>query len=626
MPGLAVNNRNNYAQDLQISSRGYGARAAFGVRGLRLYSDGIPATAPDGQGQVAHFNLASAERIEVLRGPYSALYGNSSGGVIAVFSRKPDDANVWGGVEFGQFGLRQQRVGAEDRMGEHWGAAAQVTHFDIDGFRPHSSAERRLTSTRFDYENGADHVILQAGDLDQRADDPLGLTREQFDSDPRQTAPQASQFDTRKTVRQTQTGLSWQRQLGDGLFRELAFSPYAGQRSVMQWLAIPVAVQGNPAHSGGVVDFERAYYGADLRLRMRQGALELIAGLNYEAQDEDREGYENFRGTQLGVKGALRRDERSEVAGFDQYLQTEWRFAPRWRASLGLRHGQTEFDSADRYLANGDDSGSVDYEFWNPAAGLVYAATEHWSLYASAARGYETPTFNELAYRADGTQGLNLKLDAQTSRQFEVGAKLGRQGLRLDTALFLADTQKELVAVSNAGGRSSFANAGDTRRYGAELWLDWQPLPQWHAQAALTWLDASYRDAFLTCAGVPCTTPSLAIPEGNRIPGVPGRSAYAELEWTPDGRLGFAVEGRAVSDVAVNDANSDRASGYALLALRAQHRVERGSWSLRTLARIDNLLDHDHAGSVIVNESNRRFLETGAPRSWLLGTTLRYAF
>lgn len=626
VPGIAVNNRNNYAQDLQMSSRGFGARAAFGVRGLRLYSDGIPASAPDGQGQVAHFDLAAAERVEVLRGPFSALYGNSSGGVVALFSREPQDDALWGGVDFGRFGLRQQRVGGEARIGEALGLAAQTAHFEIDGFRAQSHAERQLTSARLAWTGAADRLIVQASDLDQQADDPLGLTREQFNADPYQTAPQARDFDTRKSVRQQQAGLAWQHRLGDGLLRELSFTPYVGQREVTQWLAIPVGTQNNPSHSGGVVDFERAFYGADLRLHLQHGELSLIAGLTHEAQDEDRRGYENFRGETLGVTGTLRRDERNELSSFDQYLQAEWAFAPRWTASLGLRHGETDFDSRDRYLGNGDDSGTVDYEYWNPVAGLVYALTPQWNLYASAARGYETPTFNELAYRADGTQGLSLALDAQTSRQFELGAKWRRTGLRLDAAVFLADTQDELVAISNAGGRSAFGNAGDTRRYGAELGLNWQLHPQWALLTALSWLDASYRDAFLTCAGVPCTTPTQLVPNGKRLPGVAEQSAYAELEWQPRDGLGFAVEGRAVSDLAVNDANSDAAGAHALLALRAQYRVTRGAWSLRTLARIDNLLDREYAGSVIVNESNRRYFEPGAPRSWLLGVNVQRGF
>lgn len=626
VPGLAVRNRHNYAQDLQINSRGFGARSAFGVRGLRLYVDGIPATAPDGQGQVSHFDLASAERIEVLRGPFSALYGNSSGGVIALYTRRPQETAAWGGVDFGSDGLRQQRVGGEAVLDTHWTGLAQYTNFEIDGFRPQSAADRKLGSVRLGYAGGRDEIIFSASDLDQDAEDPLGLTRAQFEADPESTTPQAEQFNTRKKVRQTQGGVTWRRQLEMGVLRQLQMTVYGGQREIQQWLAIPPGPQTPASHSGGVIDLDRAYDGVEARLDFGTGPWRLIAGVAVDRQDEQRRGFENFQGTapnqQLGVTGRLRRDERNDVRGFDQYLQGEWRFNERWRAVLGLRHGETRFDSRDRFLANGDDSGDVRYDYSNPVAGLVYELAPQWTVYGSAARGFETPTFNELSYRCDGTQGLNDDLDAQKSRQFELGTKLRREQLFLDFAVFHAKTERELVTVANSGGRSCFGNAGDTRRFGAELAADWRFAEDWRALLALTWLDATYRDAFNSCGRGGCTT----VPEGNRIPATTERSAYAELAWYAQPRTHLALEVRAQSDMAVNDGNSDFAAGHALLALRAEHRLEHQAWQLRTLARLDNLLDHEHAGSVIVNESNGRFFEPGAPRTWLVGATLRYRF
>ena len=268
VPGLLVNNRGNYAQDLQISSRGFGARAGFGVRGLRLYSDGIPATAPDGQGQVSHFDLMSAERIEVLRGPFSALYGNSSGGVISLISQTPEDARVWaGGTLTGSgsgAGQRQFRGGAQGRFGEHTNARINYSDFSIAGFRPHSRADRRLAFARAGFGDARDQFILTASSLDQPAQDPLGLNRTEFNDNPRQTTSRAEEFNTRKETAQTQAGWSWQRQLGTGVFRETQVSAYGGKRAVMQWLSIPMNVQtGN--HPGGVVDFDRNYGGLDAR-------------------------------------------------------------------------------------------------------------------------------------------------------------------------------------------------------------------------------------------------------------------------------------------------------------------------------------------------------------------------
>jgi iron complex outermembrane recepter protein len=220
VPGLVVANRNNFAQDLQLSARGFGARAGFGVRGVRLYTDGIPASMPDGQGQVSHFDLAGAQRIEVLRGPFSVLYGNSSGGVIAAFSAPVRERRFETALDIGDFGLRQWRVAAQAPFGNGLEARVAASDLDWDGFRPQSAARKTSVNLRLAWQGAHDRVLVAAGALDQPADDPLGLTRAQFDADPTQATPQATQFDTRKTLQQQQLGVRWVHRFGDGFLAE----------------------------------------------------------------------------------------------------------------------------------------------------------------------------------------------------------------------------------------------------------------------------------------------------------------------------------------------------------------------------------------------------------------------
>lgn len=622
VPGLLANNRSNYAQDLQLSLRGYGARAGFGVRGLRLYSDGIPATTPEGQGQVSHFDLAGAERLEILRGPFSALYGNSSGGVLALSSRDPTGTRLQAATGLGDDGMRQWRLGGETRWSEAWSGSASLSQFRIDGFRPHSAAERELGALRLGYERAQDRVLLTAGWFDQPADDPLGLDRAQFDADPYQTAPQATAFDTRKLARQAQAGLSWQHRYAHPLLREFTLATWGGRRSVMQWQAIPEGPQGNPDHPGGVIAFERNTRGADARLQLVLGPVDLVAGLMAEVQDEDRRGYENFIGAQRGVTGALRRDEDNRVRSFDQYLQGEWAFASDWRATLGLRNGRVRYASDDHYLDNGDDSDRRDLRYTSPVAGLWWRPAARASTWLSLGRGDETPTLNELAYRADGSAGFNTALKAQSSEQLEWGARWRGETLRLEGALFRADTEDELVVQTNQGGRSTFGNAGRSRRQGLELSADWQPLPQWRARAAYTWLDATYRDAFRICAATPCAAPTVLVPAGNRLPGTAEHAGYAELAWLPRELTALALEWRGLSQLTADDRNTEAAGGYGVFALRAEQGWTRGAQTLRLRARLDNLLDRAYAGSVIVNEGNRRYFETAPPRSLWLGLAL----
>lgn len=635
VPGLVVANRNNYAQDLQISSRGFGARAGFGVRGLRLYADGIPATMPDGQGQVGHFDLAGADRVEVLRGPFSALYGNASGGVIALFSKPVREPRFEAGLDAGRFGLRQARIGLAAPLGDGVDLSINLSGMDIDGFRPQSAAHRRLATVRLGWKGEQDRIAFTVSDQTQRADDPLGLTREQFDANPDQTTPQATQFDTRKTIRQTQFGGLWEHRWRDaGALARTQFSAYLGSRGVSQYLAIAPATQANVRHGGGLVDFDRDYGGLDARALWQWDGVDLTAGLNYERQLDDRRGHENFTGTGaaqvLGVQGRLRRSEVNRADTREAYAQVEWALTDSVQASAGARAGLLRLGVDDRYLSNGDDSGTLSYRYVNPVAGLRWRASEALTLHGAVSlRGHESPTLGELAYRPDGTSGFNTDLQAQTSRQIELGAKWRESSLSLDATVFRIDTDDEIGVATNAGGRSSFRNVGRTARWGAELGSAWRVLPGLRAQMALTLLHAAYADSFQTCTGIPCTltatTNTATVPAGNRIAGTQPASAFAELAWTPAWNPGgeFGLEWRAVGRTAVNDLNTDFAAGHALLGLRYRHRWALGDAdTLELLARVDNVTDRRVVGSVIVNDGNGRYFEPTAPRTALL--SLRY--
>ena len=633
VPGLVVNLRNNYAQDLQISSRGFGARSTFGVRGIRLYTDGIPASMPDGQGQVSHFDIAGAQRVEVLRGPFSALYGNSSGGVISLVSAAPQSRSIGLDVDAGSNGVRQVRVSGEAPLGGGFDIRAQVSRFETDGFRPQSEAQRDFGNVRLGWRGASDSVTLLLNSLDQPAQDPLGLTRAQLDADPYQTTSQATAFDTRKNTRQAQLGGQWQHRFTDlGPLKSSVLTAYGGQRSVTQWQAIAVATQAPPRHPGGVIDFDRDYAGVDARLVLRWAQVQLVAGVASERQNEDRRGFENFSGAGagqvLGVTGKLRRDETNKVRTSDVYAQGEVEITPALSATLGARSGSLRVTSQDAFLSNGDDSGALKYSYTTPVAALQWRPSAALNLYVSAGRGFESPTLGELAYRPDGQPGFNTALRPQRSRQVEAGAKWrdAGLGLALDSAVFRAETDDEIGVQTNAGGRSTFQNVGRTTRNGAELSLRWQATTTWRAQLALTWLDATYRDGFLTCAGIPCAAPTVPVAAGNRIAGTVAKSAFAEVAWRAPTNTELALEVRAQGGMPVNDLNSDFAQGTTTAALRASQTLPLGPGQLELLARVDNLAGRRYAGSVIVNDSNARFFEPAAGRTVLLGAHWKMPF
>ena len=630
LPGVTARNRQNLAQDVQVSIRGFGTRASFGIRGVRVVVDGIPATLPDGQGQLGHVDLASADRVEVLRGPFSALYGNSSGGVLQVFTadgRGPArfDAGAAGGSDgFARTNVRT--AGAAGALG--W--VASLTHVGTAGAREHAAAYRDTANAKLTWQPTADDTVrVVANAMDLHAQDPLGLTREQFEADPTSADPAAERYDTRKDASQGQLGLQWRRRLSDR--HQLDAMVYAGQRRTTQFQSIPSFVQESPTHPGGVIDLGRGYAGTDLRWTWRsaaRGAWDVVGGLAFDVLGEDRRGFENFVGDTLGVRGALRRDEHNAVDSLDPYVQGSVRLGDAWRLDAGVRHSRVRVSSHDRFVtgANGDDSGATRFSATSPALGLLYAASDRLHLHASVGRGFETPTLNELAYRPDGATGLHLALRAARSDHAEVGAKWRvADGQAVQLALFEARTRDEIVVQGSSGGRTTYRNATATRRRGAELGgqVDWR---DWRLLASATWLDAVYRDGFLQCAGSPCTTPTQAIPAGQPLPGVAPRSAAVSLDWAPAEGWRGGVEWRASSAVPVNDAGTDRAPGYAVTALQAGYVRRLGAVTLKAFVRVDNVFDRRYAGSVIVNEGNGRFFEPAPGRSVLGGLEAGYAF
>ncbi|MGY1410867.1 TonB-dependent receptor family protein [Luteimonas sp. A611] len=623
--GLAARERQNFAQDTQLSIRGFGARSTFGVRGLRLYADGIPATMPDGQGQVSHFVMAGAERIEVLRGPFSALHGNSSGGVVQIFSAEGESPTR--GHLQASAGRDSSRAASASLRGANdtLGYALAASHFETDGWRDHSAARRSWLNLKLHAELPREGRLLLVGNHFDAPDalDPLGLDWGQVQDDPRQATSVATQYRTRKSASQDQLGLRWEQPLGGG--HAIEAMGYGGRRSIEQFLSVPVGAQGNPLSSGGVIDLDNDYGGLDLRWRwagsLAGRALEFTAGGNADRQRQHRRGYENFVGDTLGVRGTLRRDERNRVDNRDLYAQAWWQFADRWSLLAGARRSQLRFRSNDGYVtaANPDDSGRVDYAETTPVLGITFAPASDLRVYASAGRGFETPTFNELGYRADGGAGLAFDLAPATSRNIELGAKWRNDaGAHVEAALFRADTDDELAVARNVGGRSSYRNVGRARREGAELSAGLPLGEAWSLRLAWTWLDAHFSDSFPICTGAGCTDPSVLVPAGTAIPGTARQQGHARLQWQPRDWT-FALEATASSSISVSDTGARSAPGHVLAHLEAARSWNTAHGRLRGFARIDNLADRHHVGSVIVNEGNGRYYEPGPGRGVLLG-------
>lgn len=652
VPGLQLNNRENYAQDLQLSMRGFGARSTFGVRGIRLYVDGIPATMPDGQGQTSNIDLSSLDHIEVLGGPFSSLYGNSSGGTVLTSTKQGEGRDS---IELGYAGGSHHKgradivlQGGADKAGEP-SYVVSSSYFDTDGYRDHSAARKVLSNAKltWDLDDGS-KVNWIVNHVDMNADDPQGLTREQWKANPKQVNDAKNIYDVRKEINQTQTGLTWTKPLNDQ--HELYAMAYVGHREVTQYQSIPKGEispnlgldvngqpkpstsQRNPRHAGGVIDFSRDYYGTDLRWTGKDllPNTRFTAGFAFDAMDEDRQGYENFDSAgNYGVKGNLRRDENNSLWNLDPYLQASWQFLPTWRLDTGLRYSNVHYQSKDHYFKaaeysadkdNGDDSGKTDYDKLLPSAAFTWEISPQLSTYLSYAKGFETPTFTEMAYPTTGTSGINFALKPSSSDNYELGLKAQNSFGNFTAAIFHSETQDDIVSAGTLDGRSTFQNADRTLRQGMELsWNKslWRDLT---AQASYSYLDATFD------ANIPNSDPQKVVYSGNYIPGVAKNQAYVALGWQPETGFNAGIDVRYMDKIYVNDTNSDVAPSYTVTSANIGYVWKNKDWKVRSYARVDNIFDENYVGSVIVNDGNNRFFEPADGVNWSAGLSITKAF
>ncbi len=641
VPSLQIRNRENYAQDLQLSMRGFGARSTFGVRGIRLYVDGIPATMPDGQGQTSNIDLSSLDHVEVLTGPFSSLYGNSSGGTILTSTKEGQGKDSielsysGGSHDKSRAGLVLQG-GAKGANEPSY--VISSSYFDTDGYREHSGAEKVLNNAKLSWNlDDGSKINWVTNYVKIHADDPQGLTHDQWNANPKQQVPFLKQFNVRKDIEQTQTGVTWAKPINDK--NELYAMAYLGNRQVTQYQSIPkgevkleegkpiYSGQASPKHAGGVIDFERNYYGADFRWTGKEllPNTTLSIGVALDIMDEERKGFENFNVNNVyGVKGNLRRDEDNTLWNIDPYLQASWQFLPTWRLDTGVRYSNVHYKSKDHFTSgpdqygtvNGDDSGKTNYDKVLPSAALSWQILPELMAYVSYAKGFETPTFTEMAYRPDGESGFKFDLTASTSDTYETGLKSQNQLGDFTLAVFQTKTKDDIVSAGNSNGRSTFRNADKTLREGAEFaWNKklWRDLT---ATASYTYLDATFD------ADIPALGSIAQIPAGNAIPGIAKNQAYASLAWQPSHGLYGGVDVQYMDKVYVNDTNSDAAPSYSVTSANVGYAWVMGDWKVNSFARVDNLFDKNYAGSVIVNDSTQpvgRYFEPADGRNWSAG-------
>lgn len=625
VPGTYVQNRETYAQEQQITVRGFGARSQFGTRGVRLYVDGVPASTPDGQGGTAIFDFASAKSVEVLRGPFSALYGNHSGGVVQILTEDgPVTPTGTASFHFGSYDT--QRLGL--KAGGQYGsvnALVSASYLTTDGYRDRSASERYLANAKFAIKlDDRSSLSIVANYLDQPLDqDPLTLTGAQVAQNRRQAHPNSASFNTRRSLDNKQIGLVYDVQVSPQ--DSIRLMTYGGERNNLGYLATRGGA-AVPFSSGGVSSLARTYAGGSGRWTRKTSVLggqplTLTAGAEYDMAGEDRKGYENLNGFG-GDIGILKRNEFNRVHSWGSYGQAEWQPIEAVTGFAGLRYTRVKVQSSDFYVAgvNPDDSGQTSFSAWTPVIGALVRVTPLTNVYMNAGRSFETPTLIELAYRNVGS-GLNFALRPSTSNHYELGVKsLVGERTRVNAALFQVYSKDEIVVDSTpVVGRTTYKNASKTERRGVELSSDTALPAGFNAFASFTYLKATFTEAFSGGSG--------NVPAGAQLPGVPRTLLYLDFSWRDQPTGLFAgIEHRRATKVYVNDVNNEFAAGYRLTDLRAGVTRTLDPFVVQVFGRVNNMFDQEYIGAVAVNATGGTYYAPAPGRNYMAGVSASMKF
>jgi iron complex outermembrane recepter protein len=611
VPGLFMQNRYNFAQDLRLSIRGFGARAQFGIRGIKVLVDGIPETLPDGQGSVDSIDLGATSQIEVIRGPSSSLYGNASGGVISVVSESGSDepfAEVR--LAGGRYDFQKVQFKAGG-SGERVDYLFSVSDSDYEGFREQSRAENQQLTGRFGFDLGNDRELLTVVNFTDQptSDDAGGVTAALAATSPRAAWPANVLFDAGESLEQTRLGFVYSMPLGEG--HAITARNYYAWRDFGNLL---------PTQPGGIVDLDRKFVGGGFSYSHDGFWLDrpnrLIVGVDFDDQDDDRRRFNNNN----GVQGTLSFDQNEHVTSQGVFVQNELSVSKTVQLTLGVRFDQVEFDVADRFLTDGfDDSGSKSFDDTSPMVGITVDLTPGLNLYATYSSAFETPTTTEFN-KPDGTGGFNLNLDPQVARNLEVGLRGSLSSRnRYEVALFTIDVEDELIPFEVVPGRNAFENAGESKREGAEFSFISNP-----TERLRTTLSYTYSD-FAFTSFVDLNNPANDF-TGNVIPGTAENVLYGELVYThPQGW--FAAGDVVYVDEQFGDnANLVVIPDYTVANLRFGYDLVLGDFSVSPFVGVNNLFDEDYTANVRLNAFGARFFEAAPGRNGFAGVSLNYRF
>ncbi|NER17932.1 TonB-dependent receptor family protein [Spongiivirga citrea] len=587
IPGIYIQNSSNFAQDARISIRGAGSRSAFGIRGIKLIVDGIPETTPDGQGQLDNINLDIIENIELVRSGASALYGNASGGIINI-KTKTDFESPFAKFKttFGSY--NRQLYNATAGIGK--GNSKAVFHLGYqtyDGYRDHSSFKQWNFNGNFLHRfNDKLKINLLVNYADSpEAQDAGGLTREQFEENPRQARQANIDFNAGEAISQYKIGarLEWD------ISQNSVFNSYA-------------FISGRdfdgrlPFSFGGIVDLNRNYGGHGSAINFKTKTNDIKLGYDLAFQKDERKRFMN----ENGISGSMTLDQNEKFNSLGIYLLDHLNFK-KWDFYGGMRFDINVLEVEDSFLSNGNDSSDISLNSFNPTLGINYQYTPKHSIFGNITTAFETPTLSELSANPTGEQGFNQSLEPQKSTTFEIGLKGNLKELNYQVTYFNLRTKNDLVPFELEAfpDRNFFRNAGSTARNGIETQLEFDINQQWQLTSAYTYSYFIFDDYIVNGNDR----------SGNELPGIPKHFGSLAVKYKRASGFFGQLQLNVVDAIWVNDTNAEKAPGYTLANLNMGYKRKWGDTEITPFLGISNLLDKNYVDNVRINAFGSRFYE-----------------
>src|SRR4051812_833946 len=625
LPGVVVANRYNFSLDQRISIRGAGSRSNFGVRGLKILLDGVPQTLPDGQSQLTNIDFADIDKAEVLRGASSSLYGNASGGVVALSSEAaapgPFAQRIrvhGGGGQRDGDGFHKWQSWTSARSGNVSGTLS-VSQFKADGFRQHSAAEFRQLNTGLDYAvTGSTLATLRLSLADNpEAQNPGALTFTEYQQNPDSAAASNIRRGADKDAQQYQLALRARH--FDAAGNEYEATVFGLLRDLANPLAAPPPTGVTPT-SGTYVAIDRAVGGVRMSANRRLGrgneSPKIAAGIDVQRMRDDRENLVSDAGV---PSSTVILDQREQVSELGPFAQLTWSPSERWLVSGGGRYDWVRFDLDDRFLTDGDDSGSRTMSAASGNVGLSLSFGDQFVPYVNVSTAFETPTTTELVNQPDGSGGFNPDLGPQRALNYEIGAR-GQPlpSLSYSVALFLGRISDAIVQGPEVGGRAFFRNAGKTHNDGAEFGVTLAPTPRLTLRGSYTYARYRFTDYVLADG---------TVLDGNRLPGVPEHFWRLGLRTSLPAGFYLDADHTITSSIVADDANTVwvDAWGAGVTNLRLGWSGETGAVEITPFLGVNNLWDRRYVGSVTLNGVGGRDYEPAPRRIIYVGTEIGYS-